>query len=396
MTETILHKPKLWSLNFFNVSVANFLMSCSFDLLTPAIPLYITQYMGVPQSQTGIVLASYAIALIFVRPLSGFLVDKYSRKSMLLIGLLCYILVYFGYFWATTILLFILVRFIHGLTWGLSTVSVSTLAVDIIPLQRRAEGIGLYSTAQYVATAIGPYIAIHIYQAYSFQHLIWCAVCMGTIGMIVAALIQAPAVPKRSSTSSRRFYINKFFLVRGLPIFLNQMLYTFAWGTIGPYVVQYGLTMKIHNPGIFFLFWAGGIILSRTFSGRLVDKGYLHKVIGGSLVIITCVFFVFAVVHNVYIFCISGLFIGIGFGALSPALQMLYLNLAPDSQRGAANSTYYLAFDLGLALGMLSGGYITGYFSFESLYLVAAGFSFVATLVYIFSSIRIYEKRRLR
>ena len=93
------NKPQLWSLNFINVCIANFLMACSFNLLMPSIPLYITEHLGVAQSQTGIVLASYALALMFVRPFSGYLVDKYPRKWMLLLGFIGYVLVFFGYFW---------------------------------------------------------------------------------------------------------------------------------------------------------------------------------------------------------------------------------------------------------------------------------------------------------
>lgn len=393
MNNSFIEKPKLWSLNFINVCIANFLMACSFNLLMPSIPLYITEYLGVAQSKTGIVLASYAIALIFVRPFSGFLVDRFPRKRMLLIGFVGYVLVFFGYFWASTVVLFVLVRFIHGLTWGLSTVSSSTLTIDVVPSERRAEGVGFYATAMNVAMAIGPFIAIHIYQNYTFQVLLWCAISMGMLGILAAALISAP---KREIVKDRqKFSLDRFFLIKGWPIFLNQMLPTFAWGTIGPFVAQYGLSIQMKNPGIFFLFWAGGIITSRVFAGKLVDRGYVHQVSLGALSIISCAFFIFATVHNIYAFCISGIFIGMGFGALFPALQMLYIGLAPNSQRGTANSTYYLAFDLGLALGMLAGGYISGYFSFQVLYLVASGFSFLAIFVYILSTKGVYERNRL-
>lgn len=388
------HKPKLWSLNFINVCIANFLMACSFNLLMPSIPLYITEHLGVPQSQTGVVLASYAIALMFVRPFSGYLVDRYPRKWMLLIGFVGYVLVFLGYFWATTVLLFVLVRFMHGLTWGLSTVASSTLTIDVVPSERRAEGVGFYATAMNVAMAIGPFIAIHIYHNYSFQVLLWCAIFMGVLGITAAALINAPK--KEQVVRKEKMNFDRFFLRRGWPIFLNQMLPTFAWGTIGPFVAQYGLSIEMENPGTFFLFWAGGIIISRVFAGKLVDRGYVHQVSMGALIVISCAFFVFATVHNIYAFCISGIFIGIGFGALFPALQMLYINMAPNSKRGTANSTYYLAFDLGLALGMLAGGYISGYFDFESLYIVSAAMCLISVFVYWFNSRKVYERRKLR
>lgn len=387
-------KPKLWSLSYLNVCIANFLMACSFNLLMPSIPLYITEQMGVAQSKTGIVLASYAIALMFVRPFSGYIVDLYSRKKILLIAFSCYVLIFFGYFWATTVMLFILVRFLHGITWGLSTVSSSTLAIDVVPTERRAEGIGYYGTFMNVAMAIGPFVAIHIYNNWGFQILLWCAIAMGALGILATSMIKAPERPKVEQP--QKLSLDHFFLLKGWPIFLNQLLPCFAWGTIGPFVAQYGKQIGIFNAGIFFLFWAGGIITSRVFAGKLVDRGKIHQVNVSAMAIVAVAFFAFATIHNIYAFCLSGLFIGVGFGMMFPALQTLYINLAENSQRGTANSTYLIGFDLGLAIGMLLGGYITGFFSFETLYLVASGLCLISIVIYWTCSRVVFERNRLR
>ena len=386
-------KPKLWTLSYLNVCIANFLMACSFNLLMPSIPLYITEYLGVPQTKTGIVLASYAIAILMIRPFSGYLVDLYSRKKILLISFICYVAIFFGYFYAVTIFVFVIVRFFHGITWGLSTVSSSTLAIDLVPSERRAEGIGYFGTFMNVAMAIGPFIAIHIYQNYSFQILLYCAIFMGILGIVAASFIKAPERPK---LEREKVSFDRFFLLPAWPIFLNQLLPSFAWGTIGPFVAQYGKQINIPNAGIFFLFWAGGIIVSRIFSGRMVDKGYIHLVNTSAMAIVATAFLGFALIHNIVAFCVSGLFIGIGFGMMFPALQTLYINMAENNQRGTANSTYLVGFDLGLALGMLVGGYISGIYSFEILFMVASGLCFFSILVYQMISKRLFNRKRLR
>lgn len=386
-------KPKLWTLSYLNVCIANFLMACSFNLLMPSIPLYITEYLGVPQTKTGVVLASYAIAILMIRPFSGYLVDLYSRKKILLISFICYVAIFFGYFYAVTIFVFVIVRFFHGITWGLSTVSSSTLAIDLVPSERRAEGIGYFGTFMNVAMAIGPFIAIHIYQNYSFQILLYCAIFMGILGIVAASFIKAPERPK---LEREKVSFDRFFLLPAWPIFLNQLLPSFAWGTIGPFVAQYGKQINIPNAGIFFLFWAGGIIVSRIFSGRMVDKGYIHLVNTSAMAIVATAFLGFALIHNIVAFCVSGLFIGIGFGMMFPALQTLYINMAENNQRGTANSTYLVGFDLGLALGMLVGGYISGIYSFEILFMVASGLCFFSILVYQMISKRLFNRKRLR
>ncbi len=385
-------KTKLWTPDYINVCIANFLMACSFNLLMPSIPLYITEQMGVPQTKTGIVLASYAIAILLIRPFSGYLVDLYSRKKILLLSFACYVLIFFGYFWATTILIFVLVRFMHGITWGLSTVSSSTLAIDLVPTERRAEGIGYYGTFMNVAMAIGPFIAIHIYNIYGFDILLWCAIAMGILGVIAVMFIKAP---KRPKVERQKISLDRFFLLRAWPIFINQLLPCFAWGTIGPFVAQYGKEISIPNAGIYFLFWAGGIILSRIFAGKLVDRGYIHLVNMSAMGIVAVAFAVFSFYHNIYAFCGAGLFIGVGFGMMFPALQTLYINMAPNNQRGTANSTYLVGFDVGLALGMLIGGYISGIWSFSILFMVASLLCVLSVFIYAIISRPLFNKKRL-
>lgn len=114
------------------------------------------------------------------------------------------------------------------------------------------------------------------------------------------------------------------------------------------------------------------------------------------MAIVAISFFIFATVHSIYAFCLSALFIGVGFGMMFPALQTLYINIGRNNQRGTANSTYLIGFDLGLALGMLVGGYITGHASFEALYYVASGLCLLSIVMYWFVSRPLYEKKKLR
>jgi MFS family permease len=387
-------KPKLWTAGYINVCIANFLMACSFNLLMPSIPLYITEHLGVAQSKTGIVLSSYTIALLFVRPFSGYIVDLYSRKKVLLVSFICYVSIFSGYFWATTVILLVLVRFLHGIMWGMCSVSTSTLAIDLVPAERRAEGIGFAGTFMNVAMAAGPFIAIHIYQQQGFNTLIGYAIGMGILGIIAVSLIKAPARPKLKNREKISF--DRFFLLPAWAVFLNQLLPCFAWGSIGSFVAQYGKHIGIPNAGVFFLFFAAGIIASRTFSGRLVDKGYVHKVNVTAMAIISVSFFAFSILHGLYPFCITGLFIGLGFGMMLPAMQIIYVNMAQNNQRGTANSTYLLGFDVGCSAGMLAGGFITGMWTFEALYLTSSCLCLIGILLYIFVSKPAFERKRLR
>lgn len=69
----------------------------------PTIPLYLTEELNIESSKMGIILSSYAFALLLIRPFSGFLVDLYPRKILYLIGITFFMATFFGYFFAVTV-----------------------------------------------------------------------------------------------------------------------------------------------------------------------------------------------------------------------------------------------------------------------------------------------------
>jgi MFS family permease len=390
----MLEKEVLWNKNFIIACIANFLTACSFNLLMPTIPLYLTEVLNIESSKMGIILSSYAFALLLIRPFSGFLVDLYPRKILYLIGITCFMAVFFGYYFAVTVSFFIILRFVHGLFWGLATVSSNTVAIDIIPTTRRAEGIGYFGVNMNIAMALAPFFAIEIYEERGFAYLISVALAMGALAILVVCFIK---VPKRELIEHKQpLSLDRFLLVKGIPILFNQIFITFGWGTLSAYAILYGIESGVKNAGLFFLFLSAGIIASRIISGKLVDKGHIHRVIIFAVAVVTLSFLTFALIHTVYAYNISAFFIGIGYGTLLPALQTIYIDMAPASKRGTANSTYLTGFDLGIGIGMLTGASIASSYGYENMYLLTSLLCFVGLLLYAFISRKIFDKHRLR
>lgn len=387
-------KEKLWNKNFIGISISNFFVACSFFLLMPTIPIYLSEQLNVPHSKIGIALSSYALALLIIRPFSGYWVDVFSRKPLLMTGLILFVLTYFGYYFAFTVLFFVILRFIHGLFWGLTSVSLNTIAIDIIPSSRRAEGIGYFGVNMNVAMALAPFIAVMIYDNYGFNTLITSALIMGSLAIIIASQIKVPRRVKLDRVAP--FSFDRFILIKSIPIFINQIFLAFGWGTLAAYAVLYGKSIDIQNSGVFFLFLASGLVLSRINSGKLVDKGHLHKVMMVAISLIITGFILFALYQNIVIYCLSAFIMGIGYGTLFPALQTIYINMAPASKRGTANSTYLTGFDLGIGIGMFVGAYIEEKSGFTSMYLTTAGLGIIALFIYWFNSRRVYEKNKLQ
>ena len=124
---------KLWNRNFTLLTFSNFFMFSGYYSLISTLPIYISTELHSTKSVVGIVLASYIVASVIVRPFAGFGLDKYGRKKIFILSLLLYALIFNGYLIAWTVAVMIFIRFSHGLTWGLTTTSNSTIAADIIP-----------------------------------------------------------------------------------------------------------------------------------------------------------------------------------------------------------------------------------------------------------------------
>ncbi|MBO7630135.1 MAG: MFS transporter, partial [Bacteroidales bacterium] len=184
-------QEKLWNSNYTKVWIANFMIFFSFMLLTPLLPLYLKDTFDANKQTIGLVLSGYTLMALLIRPFSGFFVDSFPRKKTLLLfyGLFC--IFFGGYLMAGSLLLFAIVRTLHGAPFGASTVANSTVAIDVLHPSRRAEGIGYYGLSNNIASAIAPALAIYILQiSNSYELLFWLDLLTSGIGFAVNSTLQ--------------------------------------------------------------------------------------------------------------------------------------------------------------------------------------------------------------
>ena len=138
---------RLWNKNYIKVMTANFSLFFAFYLLTPLLPLYLSETFGATKDVIGLVLSGYTITALLFRPFSGYLVDSFPRKTVLMVSFSAFAIFFAGYLAAGTLLLFTIVRTLHGGPFGTLTVANSTVAIDVLPSSRRNEGIGSPSSS---------------------------------------------------------------------------------------------------------------------------------------------------------------------------------------------------------------------------------------------------------
>ena len=153
----------LWNRNYIKIMVVNFAMYFVFYLLMPLLPLYLSDHFHASNDVIGVVLSGFTLVALFSRPITGYLIDSFSRKWVLIICFLFYSLFFASYLLAGSLLAFALFRTLHGGPFGASTVANNTVAIDVLPSARRNEGIGLYGLSNNLATAVAPSVGIYLY-----------------------------------------------------------------------------------------------------------------------------------------------------------------------------------------------------------------------------------------
>ncbi|MCQ2312126.1 MAG: MFS transporter [Paludibacteraceae bacterium] len=358
-------KEKLWNSEYLKVWSSNFLMNFAFWLLTPLLPLYLTDTYGANKEVIGLVLSGYAAAALFIRPFSGYLVDSLPRKLLLLI---CYGLtaIFFGlYMAAGSLALFAICRTLHGAPFGATGVSLTTVAIDVLPSSRRAEGIGYFGLSNNIATAISPSIALLIFsQCHSYNVLFVIALVCALIGLAVDATLKLK--PREMVQDKKAISLDRFLLLKAWALFIVMFSCAFAYSILSTYVAIYGRERLgiTTGTGIFFALFAIGLIVARLLGGHSLAKGLMVRNASLGMLISICGFALFAGVHQEWAYYVAPFVIGLGNGHLWPAFQNMFLNLAPSSQRGTANSTLLTSWDLGMGVGMLVGGSIAEHFGY--------------------------------
>lgn len=90
---------KLWNRNYLRVWTANFLLYFSFMLLTPLFPLYLSETFDADKQMIGIVLSGYTLTALIIRPFSGYMVDSFPRKKVLLTSFFLFFILFIGIHW---------------------------------------------------------------------------------------------------------------------------------------------------------------------------------------------------------------------------------------------------------------------------------------------------------
>lgn len=380
---------KLWTRDFILLSISMLLVSIAFYLLMPTLPVYVIDVLGLDNSKVGLVIALFTLAALLIRPFAGIAVDLLGRRWILIISTILFSVIFIGYKWALMFLPLLIIRFVHGIQWGISTSAYFTAAVDIIPQKKRGRGIGYFGLAFNLAMALGPAIGLLILGVNSFSLLFISACVLSFLGAFILFFTKFPIFKKPTDL---HFSWSGLFAKRTLPVTFNVLLVSSTFGGIITFLAIYARENGLSDfAGLYFTLMAVGMGLARIVAGQVLDRYGPRIITLIGLILASGGFWLLAGIPNCSCFLVSSVIIGFGIGIIVPTFQTMANNVATKKRRGVANSTFLTGLDLGIGLGSLYTGFLADSFSLSLAFKVASVMLIISLLVFFFRTLPHYK-----
>jgi len=371
------NKIPLWTKDFIAICIVNFIIFAAFQLLMPVVPQY-AFYLGGDERIAGYVVGIFTISAVLIRPWIGFELDRRGRKAIFIIGLAIFVFAVLGYIWFPVLVSLLLFRVIHGFGWAGSTTAAGAIVADIIPPQRRGEGMGYYGMFSNLAMAVGPALGLFLITNISFNSAFYVSAILAAIAFFLALFLRVPPILKGEGENKPVFFEPTSFQP-GLIMFFV----TLTWGGIVSFLPAYAFSLGLEDIGIYFTIYAIVLMAIRPFAGMISDRYGSGVVLVPGLICVSLAMLIISYAHTLPVFLLAAVLNGIGFGSTHPTLQALTVTRAPVSRRGAANATFFSAFDLGIGLGAVILGNVAHWFSYALMYRLASLSGIIGLVVFL-------------
>ncbi|MBS4208034.1 MFS transporter [Bacillus sp. FJAT-50079] len=333
----------------------------------PTIPLFVGE-LGGNEQVIGIVVGMFTFSALLFRPYAGRILETRGRGFVYLLGLGIFVVSIGTFGFVTGLAFLLMLRFVQGIGFGFSTTASGTIATDLIPANRRGEGMGYFGLSGNLALAFGPTLGLALVGVISFPQLFLISAVLGLTALLLATRVRYKKVEKQTVALKKWDVYEKTAIPPSMLVFFI----TFTFGGIAAFLPAYSAQKGIMGIEWYFLLYAIALMVSRTFAGKIYDQhGHGLVFIPGTLLIFITMILL-AWLPNSLTLYIAAILYGLGFGTVQPALQAWSVKESPPNRRGMANATFFSFFDLGIGIGAILFGQIAYLFGYSSIYKVAA------------------------
>ncbi len=351
-------------------------------MVLPELPDYMRTFGG--EDYIGLHITFFTLTALISRPFSGKLTDTWGRIPVMVFGCLVTAVVSLFYPFFVNIYAFLFIRFLHGFSTGFKPTGTAAYVADIVPIERRGEGMGILSFFGMTGMGIGNYVGGEIALRFSTDTLFYSSAGVAILS-VLTLLGMKETLENKQKFSWSLLKIKKADIYEPTVIVPSvvMMLVTFSFGTALTIAPDLSVHLGIANKGLFFSYFTITSLISRVVGGRLSDEFGRRKVLIAAMLIVGTGSVYIGSAGSAFHLFTGALIFGAGYGLSSPSLFAWAADLAPDKYRGRGFSTLFMALEIGIGMGaMLAGQIYNG--NPDNFFIVFTGCGTFAFLAFIY------------
>jgi MFS family permease len=359
---------RLFTPRFFLMCGFSFTVFLSAFQLLPVAPYRILA-LGGTAAAAGLFLGFLTYSSATTAPITGTLVDHLGSRLVLLISssaITLFSLVYAvlpSYQWMLVLVV------IHGFFWsGLLSAS-AAYVTSLVPVSRRAEGMGYWGLSTVLAVSAAPTIGLWVYDKGG-----WTAMCLeaAALNLVMGGIAWALPREPRKARLARPRSVSALLEWRLLVVSFALFLYAFGYGGLTSFVALYTDANGVRPRALYFTVFCLTIVGTRPFIGRFADRVGYKRVFLPCVVLSVCAFALLAIGGSRPVLIASAVIFGTGFGSAYPVFLGHVLKFVDENRRGAAFGSIIGMFDTGIGTGSIAMGWIVERFGFRPAWATAA------------------------
>lgn len=345
----------IWTPTFISIFIVNFALNMGQFMMNTLIPKY-ADHLGATASIVGLVSSMFAVTALAIRPLAGPAFDFFSKKKLLMLAIGVIALAFVGYSLSSSVQMVMVFRLLHGFGVGCTAPLALAIASDALPDEKMGSGIGVFSLAQAISSAIGPSLGLSLSQSIGYSATF--AIGAVTVGFSCALTLIIKEAPRPKDRGRFRISPDKIVAKEAVMPAIIMIFLAMSYSCINSFIAIYGAERNVEQIGLFFTVYAICLLLSRPLSGTISDRFGLDKSIVPACICFAAAFLLISIADSLPLFLLAGAASAFGYGACQPAIQALCMRCVPKERRGAGANTNYIGVDIGNLLGPVIAGRI--------------------------------------
>ena len=336
---------RLWNRDFWLLAIANLLMTMAVYMQILHYPIMMNEAQ-VTHQQIALAMGVQGVGLFVLGAFCSFLVQKFRRnhvcEAAVLVMAACFVLPMLlkveqlPYHWMA-----IGTRFLTGAFFGLAQmILISTLIVDCTESFQRTEA--NYAAAWFgrFAVSLGPLLVCILVRLTDISTSLWVSVGLAGAAAVIIGLVRFPF--RAPEENVPHVSLDRFFLPEGWLLFVNLFLTT----------LSIGLVLATAHHTIFFSMLMVGF-LAALLAGKFifVNAELKSEAVAGMLVI-GAALMIMLTREGPSVPYITPVLIGLGAGLVGSRFLLFFIKLSRHCQRGTSQSSFFLAWEAGISIGI--------------------------------------------